>query len=138
MGKYSSNMRQAPPPATSSNPIWRGFGCLMIVIIPVISYAAAFMLVDIGAKQGWPIPYQLMGQPAIHPLLWKVTSLVPLWAFIQSQNNLYAILSLALLIIIILASFISIIYAFMFRSAVPRYGPLDVPPPNIKVKHYKR
>lgn len=139
MGKYGSmNMRQPPPPPTSLHPIWRGFGCMISLIIPIISYAGSFMLIDTGSQLGWPIPYQLMGHPAISPLLWKINALVPLWVFIQSQNNLYAILALALLFTIILETLISIVYALMYRSSVPRYGPLDVPPPNLKVKRYKR
>jgi len=131
-------MRQPAPLPKGPHPIWRGFGCIISLIIPIISYAGAFMLIDIGSQLGWPIPYQLMGPPAIHPLLWKIDALIPFWAFIQSQNNLYAILSLAFLFTVILESLTSIVYALMYRSAVPRYRPLDAPPPNIKVNRYKR
>lgn len=139
MAKYNSmSMKQGPLPQKEPHPIWSGIGCIINLIIPVISYAGAYMLVDIAAQMGWPIPYQLMGYPAIHPLLWKISALVPLWAFIQQQNNLYAILSLALLFTVILEASTSMLYAFMYRTSIPRYGPLDVPPPNIKVKRYKR
>lgn len=134
----SMNKRSAPRPE-SPHPIWRGLGCLISLIIPVISYAGAVLLIETGAALGWPIPYQLMGRPVVNPLLWKISSLAPLWTFIQSQNNLYAILSLALFFIVVLASLTSLIYAFMYRSVgAQRYGPLDAPPPNIKVKRYKR
>lgn len=138
MGVYNPNMRQSPPPPAEPHPIWRGLGCIISLIMPIIAYAGAYILIDYGSKNGWPIPYQLMGPPAIHPLLWKATSLAPLWAFIQSQNNLYAILALTFLITIILETISSIIYAIMYRSVVPRYRPLDAPPPDMKVKRYKR
>jgi len=33
----------------------------------------------------------------------------------------------------------SVLYAFVYRLVgPPRYGPLDVPPPNVKLKKYKR
>ncbi len=138
MGVYNPMNRQSSPPPAGPHPIWRGFGCMISLIMPIISYAGAYMLIDTGSQLGWPIPYQLMGPPAIHPLLWKIDALVPLWAFIQSQNNLYAILSLAFLITIILETLTSVLYALMYRSVVPRYRPLDAPPPNNRVKRYKR
>lgn len=138
MSRYNPAMKQQLPRSEGPHPIWRGLGCAISVIVPVISYAGAALLIEAGGALGWPIPYQLMGRPVITPLLWKITSLAPLWAFIQSQNNLYAILSLAILLTIILEAFISISYALMYRSAVPRYRPLDVPRPDIKVKRYKR
>lgn len=138
MSRYNPVMKQQLARSEGIHPIWRGLGCAISVIVPIISYAGAALLIETGDALGWPIPYQLMGRPVIAPLLWKITSLAPLWAFIQSRNNLYAILSLALLLTIILEAFISIVYALMYRSAVPRYRPLDVPRPDIKVKRYKR
>jgi len=139
MGVYNPMNNRQPPPPAELHPIWRGFGCLISLIMPIISYAAASIIIDFGIQHNWPIPYQLMGPPAIHPLLWKVTALGPLWAFIQSLNNLYAILALAFLLTIILETITSILYAIMYRSAVPRYRPLDAPPPsNVKIKRYKR
>ena len=138
MTNYNNSMNKRSAPRPEPHPIWRGIGCVINVIIPVISFAAAYMLIETGAQLGWPIPYQLMGHPAIHPLLWKISALVPLWGFIQQQNNLYAVLTLALLFTVILEAITSMFYAVMYRSAIPRYGPLDVPPPNVKVKRYKR
>jgi len=138
MGVYNPMSRQASPPPAGPHPIWRGFGCLISLLLPIISFAGASLLIDYGTQAGWPIPYQLLGPPAIHPLLWKVAALVPLWAFIQSQNNLYAVLALTFLLTIILETITSILYALMYRSAVPRYRPLDAPPPNVRIKRYKR
>ncbi len=72
-------------------------------------------------------------------LLWKVVGLTPLLAFIQSQNNLYAILTVTLLYVVVFSTLVSVVYAFVYRYVGPsRYGPQDAPPPNMKVKRYKR
>lgn len=140
MPRYTSASNRRPtPPVERPHPVWRGLGCIIILIIPVISFAAAYLTAQIALAGNWPLPYQLLGPPAISPVLWRVAALVPLWTFIQSQNNLYLILTFAVVYALLLSVTITIIYAFVYRFAgPPRYGPLDEPPPNIKVKRYKR
>lgn len=120
-------------------PIWRGIGCLMIIIVPLMSYFLATVIVQIALDQKWPLPYQLMGYPALSQDLLKVSSLAPLWNFIQSQANLYATLLFTVLFIVGIGALVSVVYAVVWRFVgPPRYGPLDAPPPKIAVKRYKR
>jgi hypothetical protein len=104
-----------------------------------MAYAAAAITVQIAVNQKWPMPYQLMGYPALPSGLWSVGALVPLWAFIQSQSNLYAILAIMVVYLVILSAIVSVGYAVVYRYVGPaRYSPLDAPPPNMKFKRYKR
>lgn len=140
MSKYSSisHQRSTPPPIRP-HPVWRGIGCILIVVVPLISYALAALTVGIAVKQRWPIPYQLLGHPVVPASLWKSQALAPLWAFIQAQNNLYAILVFAVLYIIVIGTILSVGYAVLYHFiGPPRYGPLDAPPPKIKAKRYNR
>jgi uncharacterized SAM-binding protein YcdF (DUF218 family) len=119
--------------------IWRGIGCLMIVIVPIISYLLAAVSLDSALQLGWPIPYQLLGNPVMPAPLWSVVGLIPVLAFVEGRTNLYAILVLTLVYAIAFSALISLIYAVVYRFMGPaRYGPVDAPPPKIKVRTYKR
>jgi hypothetical protein len=141
MTKYTtaSQRRQAKPQDEGVHAIWRGIGCLLIVIVPTISFLLAIGTVQLAIDQNWPMPYQLMGYPVMPDWLWKATGLTSLLTFIQAQNNLYAVLTFALVYIILFSALISFIYALVYRYVGPsRYGPLDMPPPKMKAKRYKR
>ncbi len=141
MTKYSAVQRHRSVTNNERplHPVWRGIGCLLILFVPVLSYILAAATVQLTVDQNWPMPYQLMGYPVIPVLLWKDIGIVPLLSFIQSQNNLYAILALTLVYIVFFSALYSFGYAFLYRFIGPsRYGPLDAPPPKVKVRRYTR
>ncbi len=124
---------------TQTHAIWRGIGCLLVLIVPVMSYIMASVTVSIGLEQNWPMPYQLLGNPVIPPALWNVGSITPILGFIQSQTNLYAILLMTVVYIIVLSAVLTFGYAVVYRFVGPsRYGPLDAPPPKVRVRGYRR
>ena len=121
------------------HPIWRGIGCLTMIIIPVMSYALAVVTVQIGLKAKWPLPYQLLGAPRFPDIVWSVPQLTALVVPLTRIDNLYANLFFAVFYMVILSGIGSLAYAMVYRAIGPaRYGPQDVPPPNIKTKKYKR
>jgi hypothetical protein len=141
MTKYTTanQRRRATPREEEIHAIWRGIGCLLILIVPTMSYFLAVASVQLAVDQNWPMPYQLMGYPVMPDLLWKAAGLTSLLAFIQSQDNLYAVLAITLVYVVIFSALVSVIYAFVYRYVGPsRYGPQDAPPPKVKVKRYKR
>jgi hypothetical protein len=141
MTKYTTanQRRRQTPREEELHAIWRGIGCLFILIVPTMSYFLAAASVQLAVDQNWPMPYQLMGYPVMPDLLWKAAGLTSLLVFIQSQNNLYAVLTVTLVYVVIFSALVSFIYAFVYRYVGPsRYGPQDAPPPKIKVKRYKR
>ncbi len=140
MTKYTvASQRRAVRQQNTTPAIWRGIGCLLILVVPFISFVLAAATVQLGVDKQWPMPYQLMGYPIMPDLLWKVPGFVPVLAFIQDQRNLYAVLTVTIVYIVALGTLISLVYSIIYRLVGPsRYGPLDVPPPSIKVKRYKR
>jgi hypothetical protein len=117
----------------------RGIGCILLAIVPLLSYGVAVLLVNYGAKNGWPIPPNWLGTPTIHPLLLRLQGLRVIWDFLRLQTNLMANLIFALAIAIVIFGVLSILYGYMFKlMGPPEYGPTDVPPVRIKVKRYKR
>lgn len=142
MTKWSSadrRSRAADEELKQTHVIWRGIGCLLMLIIPVMSYILAMFTIDAALAAGWPLPYQLLGNPVMPAYLWNLGFLDPLLGLIQSQSNLYAILVLAVLYIVVFSAVLAFVYAVLYRIIGPsRYGPLDAPPPRVRARSYKR
>ena len=140
MGKYSTNSRIAKKPKSEGpHVIWRGIGCLMMLIIPAISIAAGYETVNYGLTHGWSIPYQLLGAARLPDFFYKSSGLLQLFGFITRIPNFYAHAAVSILYMVLIGGIISVIYAVVYRMVGPsRYGPLDAPPPKIKTKKYTR
>jgi hypothetical protein len=141
MGRYTSHQRDiAKAKRNEVNPVMRGIGCILIVLVPILAYGTAVYLVDYGIRTGWPIPATWLGIIAIPPLLLKLGGLTIIWNFLRDQNNLLANLVFALAITIVIFGILAIIYGFTYKLfGPPQYGPTDMPPiRGRKVKRYKR
>lgn len=118
MSKYDkfnqgSRMQERP---WKIHPIWRGIGCLMMILIPIMAYAGAVVLVQANLEQGWlPMPRELI-QTVTLPLVGEV-------------KQFYAVVIVTALLMIIGFGVVTILYSLIY-SAVgpPRLGPLDAPP----------
>jgi len=113
--KYSDQSRQADKP-WEIHPIWRGIGCLMMLLIPIMAYAGSVLIVEANMEQGWvAMPRELMRNIPL-PVIGSVDHL---WA------NLMVTLVLSLLGFALLTALYALVYQFI---GPPRYGPLDAPP----------
>lgn len=92
------------------HPIWRGIGCFMVLLIPVMSYAAAHFLVLYNLEEGWfPIPREFTG-PVAYPYL-------------------YAKLMVAAVVMVTLFGIFTLVYTMIYSMlGPPQYGPLDATP----------
>ena len=139
MGRYSSRRRdEVARQRNTVNPYMRGIGCLLLVLVPVFSYAVG----DVLAKQnvGWQVL----------PASWYVRMTFPEWftslsglntiaGWLGSINNLPATLAIGAVVAIVVGGILSIIYGYMYSMLSPsKYGSMDVPPPRVKTKKYKR
>jgi hypothetical protein len=140
MGRYTSyQKRESAVQRGQIHPVMRGIGCILLVLIPIISYGTGVLIVNYGVGKGWPIPVKWLGTPVIPPLLLKLAGLRPIFDFLFAQTNLVANIIFAIAIAVVIFGIISIIYGFMFKlMGPPEYGPTDVPPVRVKVKRYKR
>ena len=121
------------------HPIWRGIGCFLMLIIPVLSWGISAIFIEMAPNLGIQLPVGLLGPVYMPQILFKVPGLVQVLYKIESINNLYGILLGTFTFTIILGGVMALVYAFIYRFAgPPRYTDLDVPPPNIKTKRYKR
>ena len=139
MGRQTSYQRKTTVRRGEIHPVMRGIGCILLVIVPFLSYGIAVLLVDYGIRNGWPIPPNWLGTPTIPPLLLRLQGLRTVFDFLLSQRNLMANLVFAFAIAVLIFGVLSIIYGFMFKLlGPPQYGPMDVPPVRVKTKKYKR
>lgn len=139
MTKHRSYERNVPSPSKEPHPIWRGIGCLIMLIVPAISLGLSSILVQMAPSFGIQLPAELVGYPIMPPFLFQVPGLVGLLSWIQGRNNLYAILLGTFMVTVVLAGVLALLYAFIYRLVgPPRYSGMDVPPSSVKVKKYKR
>ena len=124
MSKY--NQRQAPLPKESQmypkiHPIWRGIGFLLMILAPIMAFAATQIFLAENATANWiQIPQKLIVDWPQDPLI---------------LVKIISTLAITLVFLIIL----QFIYFLIMRLvAPPRYGPYDVPPVAYKGKPYKR
>ncbi len=140
MGRHTSYQRERERAQRGEvHPVMRGIGCVLLVLVPIISYGTAVLLVNYGIRSGWPIPPDWLGTPDVHPFLRRFAGLNVLLNFLQAQTNLMANLIFAIGMTILIFGILAILYGFIFKMfGPPQYGPTDVPPPRVKVKRYKR
>ena len=141
MGRYGKfEMRKRVVKKTGPHPLWQGIGCLIIIILPIISYALADVTIQAGINARWSLlPYGLLGAPRFPDFVWKFWQLAAIAGPLTRIHNLYANLVLTGIYVIVLGGVSSLGYAIIYRFiGPPRYGPQDVPPPRIKTKPYKR
>jgi hypothetical protein len=138
MGKYKSGVRHQEPLPTGPQPIWRGIGCLLIILVPILSYAAANLSMPFFIDRGL-VPRELLFTPQPPDWFRFAPVIAQIFRLLFGRYAILATLLLTLVYILFIGGVLSVFYAFMYRMAAPsRYGPMDAPPPRIKVKKYKR
>jgi hypothetical protein len=123
--KYSAQSRAAQRP-WKIHPVWRGIGCLLMIMIPIIAYAGAVLLVEANQEQKWlPTPPELMGIVRL-PIIGGV-------------DNFYAVAIMTVLLSIVGFGLLTIVYSILYSAlGPPRLGPLDAPPIRTSPSRRKR
>lgn len=137
MSKYSSrHTPDAPKVNREVHPLMRGIGCIMMVVVPIISFLAATVIVPIFPIALLPGMTKAIDVPG---WLYSLNGLTFLFDYIESQPFLIAYLVFALVITILIFSIMSIVYGFIYKAFGPsQFGPTDAPPIRKKVKKYTR
>ena len=140
MGRYSSHVREnAQPIAREVHPIWRGIGCLIILIVPFLSYGVTAITLPMFKSRGL-VPRDLIVTSRLPDWMWSINPGLTSWlqGIVGSPDFLPTVI-LLLIYIMIIGSLFSVIYSMIYRMARPRrYGPMDAPPIRVKTKKYKR
>lgn len=108
------------------HPIWRGLGCIMLVLIPIISFLGSYIMTTEGIITDLGIPYP----PEFTRLLFSFNLMGTAY-----DIDIMTLVITVLLIIIGFAA-LMILYSIMYSVlGPPRYGPLDARPGQYKAKH---
>jgi hypothetical protein len=108
------------------HPIWRGVGFGLMILIPIMSYAGMEILVQQNTKLNFfPWPYDIMAKPG--ELLWNGDPLL-----------YFKILVVVAFMFVLFVLFTLVTFLVNSAFGTPRYGPLDVPPINVKVRRRAR
>lgn len=139
MGKYTSRVKKPVMPKRNQvNPYMRGIGCLLMMIVPVFSYAVG----DVLAGQGFGyqiIPASWYGYISFPQWAANLSGLNVVFGYIARIPHLPATLAITVVVLIIVGGLLSVIFGWMYSLFAPSpYGPTDVPPVRIKTKKYKR
>lgn len=108
------------------HPIWRGIGCLLMILVPVMAYAGAVLLVQANVSQGWvPIGTEL-----------AQTVTIP---NVGSFKYLFANLLVAGILAVLGFGLIVAIYSLIYKAVGPsQLGPLDAEPIRHKPPKLKK
>jgi hypothetical protein len=116
MGKFSkySSTRHIKERSYKIHPVWQGIGCIMMVLIPVMSYAGATLLVVANARNRWvPMPPEFYGP--------------------RSNPGLYGELFVAVLLSVLGYLGFVIFYSIMYKTMAPKQT-VDAPMPKKRKK----
>ncbi len=107
------------------HPVWRGIGLILMVFIPVLSFLASSVILDLNNQYGWfMIPSELFlgNQPKLTFYLSKVG------IFISDQLILAKLALTAAVSFVVYAVFTLITFLMNRMFGPPRYQVPDVPP----------
>jgi hypothetical protein len=103
MSNYGENERKRER-SRNPHPAWRGIGFLMMIGIPILSFAIADQVVIMLKSRGITIPAQLMTPPMQIPVYGVVV-------------DLYAVLVFTAMITLVLFGLFAVINAAMYSSS---------------------
>jgi len=123
MGKYD---RYDKPKIKSQqqkmHPVWRGIGCLMLILIPVMAYAAADVFLQAAPGLG------------LFPRSGDIYRNIDLGYITLPFSMGEAVFTIFFAVLGFVA--FSLVYSMVYRVAgPPKYGPTDAPPPKRSKKH---
>lgn len=136
--KYAKYQASKVKPAPAMHPVWRGIGCILWVLDPIMAYAFAYLMVGALSKRGM-IPQELLGYITFPDWVLKTPTLNVIAHFIGSLKNLWAMLIFFFVFVIILAGIFISAYMTIYRFVgPPRYTTVDAPPKKRKFRGISR
>lgn len=139
MTKYASYEKGRVERPWKVHPVWRGIGCILIILVPLLAYSGATLLKDANLKNGWiSTPPELDKYIDMTRVEKLIPGLSPIWEIVEKIYMLDLVLTgmLTILGFGLLTVFNGLLYGMLAPS---RYGPLDSPevrhsPPK-RVRH---
>ena len=128
--QYKKNSKERP---WQIHPVWRGIGCVLLLLVPIMSWFAAQLFLESSLKTTLPYAFT---KAAVIPYT-QITSvdnfIVQVNRYFQNTNFMLGQVFLTVIFSFIGFGIIALLYAMIYRIAgPPRYGPYDIPPNKIQ------
>jgi hypothetical protein len=137
MGKYAKYQRKSVE-KRGMNPIWRGIGCILIIIVPLMAFGLMVVFTPSIISTG-KVPYQLLGHVHFPDWAFKLRITADIASYISSIDNLWMNIITFFVMLLILTAVTSLLYSMIYTLVGPaRYSAQDAPPPKYKGKKYTR
>jgi hypothetical protein len=128
-GQYKRGRQERP---WKVNPVWRGIGCILLLIIPIMAWYVTEIILwgNTGIKLP-PLFTSVYFVPYIHIVaVDKVITQVN--QFLFSNKLVFGQFFLTIILTVFGFGVMAFLYAVLYRVAgPPRYGPFDVPPNKV-------
>ncbi len=111
------------------NPAWRGIGCILCLIIPIMAWVGASVLLQSGLNL--PLAQEMTKVVVIPTIRIAVIDryIVQVNQFFQANGFTEGQLIVTIIFLFVGYGLLAFIYAVLYKIAgPPRYGPFDVPP----------
>ena len=108
MGKYNYFQKEKGPQNKGLHPVWRGIGCLITIITPIISGAASSVLVSFGKSQKWPFLYQLSGYFRFPDVFYQIPTVMKVANYISSIADFKALFVFFVVFLLLFSSVFSL------------------------------
>lgn len=129
MGRYSKyKERSATERRWNIHPIWRGIGCLLLILVPTLSYMTTVLISQINQKsQFYVIPPELAKPVDISSVLRFFPGLYPVVMWLRQIYYMDVLMTFTFMVIGF--GILTVLYSTLYRAIGPsRWGPLDSPP----------
>lgn len=138
MGKYGKfRFKQVKERRWKVHPIWRGIGCVFIILIPIISITAARFIAEGNASNNQlGAPIELQGFVDWTKFTNSATPVLKILPGLKGAVDWITNLKIYRLEVLLIVTFLivgfgilTVAYSLMYsRVGPPRYGPVDSPP----------
>jgi hypothetical protein len=137
MAKFAK-FQQKSPAKRGLHPIWRGIGCILIVVVPLVAYWLTVLSVPSIIATG-KVPYALLGRIQFANWTYHTPFIGTIASYIYSINNLWLNIITFFVMVMLLTGVASLLYTMFYSLVGPaRYNELDAPPTKHKAKRYTR
>jgi hypothetical protein len=131
---YERKVRRRP----GMNPIWRGIGCILMVVVPLISYALMAIFIPPIVATGM-VPHELLGRVQFPAWAYTTPVVSSIAGYLDGIDNLWVKLIGFFIVFSLLTGVFSFLYSIVYQLiGPPRYTAVDAPPAKYKPKIYKR
>jgi hypothetical protein len=138
--KYSTHKSKEIARPYKIHPIWRGFGCIMVILMPIMSGAAAWEMVNGMGKSLKFMAGMNSGYLRLPAIFYTLPGISLLANYLSSIKNFSTLAIFFLLFLIVFTGIMTVVYSMAYRMiGPPRYTQIDAPAPRMtSVKKHKR